>query len=79
MKKSPCIIIDCINGGYAGHPVQEQPRISTMTGIKASDSGIPEGLKINVGHSVNTTHGYHLGLLKFKEVVEEKNRRKGDC
>ncbi len=39
-------------------------------------SGIPEGLKINVGHSVNTSHGYHLGLLKFKEIVEEKTEGK---
>ena len=26
----------------------------------------------NVGHSVSTDHGYHQGLLKFKEVVESK-------
>lgn len=26
----------------------------------------------NIGHSVSTDHGYHQGLLKFKEVVENK-------
>lgn len=46
---------------------------NTAPGTDTGQSdGIPEGLKINVGHSVNTSHGYHLGLLKFKEIVEEK-------
>ncbi|MPM00473.1 hypothetical protein SDC9_46699 [bioreactor metagenome] len=29
-------------------------------------------MTIKVGHSVSTDHGYHKGLEKFKEIVEEK-------
>ena len=46
----------------------------------SSQGGAAEGtaggefptMTINVGHSVATDHGYHKGLEKFKEVVEEK-------
>ena len=45
---------------------------AASTNSPSPGGGIPEGLKINVGHSVNTDHGYHIGLEKFKEVVEAK-------
>ena len=41
-------------------------------GESAAAGGEFPVMTINVGHSVAADHGYHQGLLKFKEVVEEK-------
>ncbi|KKM11400.1 hypothetical protein SY88_09240 [Clostridiales bacterium PH28_bin88] len=38
---------------------------------KQPDAGKKEPLVLKAGHSVAETHPYHLGLVKFKELVEQ--------
>lgn len=45
--------------------------IATFSFALGSAASFPT-ITYNIGHSVSTDHGYHQGLLKFKEVVESK-------
>lgn len=59
----------------AATTAQSTASAGTTTETKA-EIDVPAGLNIKIGHSVSTEHGYHLGLLKFKEIVEAKTNGK---